>query len=75
VKFTAEKFGGLIRLPGEHEDLRAIGQFLARYTARELAKPEDRNFPIWCCWPPLALLFLLLEQVMMGIKNPLAPSF
>ena len=46
VTFTAEKFGGLIRLPSEIEEdsIVAIGQFLARYTARNIAAIEDWQF-------------------------------
>jgi HK97 family phage major capsid protein len=44
VTFTANKFGGLIRLPTELEEdtFIPIGQFLARYIARQLAKGEDK---------------------------------
>jgi len=43
VTFTAEKFGGLIRLPSEIDDdsIVSMGQFLARYAARNLARAED----------------------------------
>lgn len=43
VTFTAEKFGGMIRLPNEIEEdsIVAMGQFLARYSARHLAEQED----------------------------------
>ncbi len=43
VTFTAEKFGGLIRLPQEidEDSIVAMGQFLARYAARNLALVED----------------------------------
>lgn len=46
VTFTAEKFGGIVRLPSEIEDdsVIAIGQFLARYAARNIARVEDTNF-------------------------------
>lgn len=46
VTFTAEKFGGLIRLPTEIEDdsVVAIGQFIGRYAARQMARAEDHNF-------------------------------
>jgi HK97 family phage major capsid protein len=46
VTFTAEKFGGIVRLPSEIEDdsIIAIGQFLARYAARNIARVEDTNF-------------------------------
>jgi len=43
VDFVAKKAGGLIRVPSEIEadSIVAIGQFLARYAAREFAKWED----------------------------------
>lgn len=43
VTFTANKAGGLIRIPYELEEdtFIAIGQFLARYVARQFAKLED----------------------------------
>ena len=43
VTFTAEKFGGLVRLPAEivEDSIVNIGQFLARYVARQLAYVED----------------------------------
>jgi HK97 family phage major capsid protein len=43
VTFTANKFGGLIRIPTELEEdtFVPLGQFLARYIARQLAKGED----------------------------------
>lgn len=43
VSFNAEKFGGLIRLPSEMDadSIIPIGQFLARYAARQLAYVED----------------------------------
>lgn len=46
VTFTAEKFGGLVRLPSEIDDdsIVAVGQFVARYAARNIAKVEDVNF-------------------------------
>lgn len=46
VTFSAEKFGGLIRLPSEldEDSIVALGQFLARYAARQLAYIEDYNF-------------------------------
>ena len=46
VTFTPEKFGGLIRLPSEIEEdsIVGIGQFLARYAARQMAQVEDYNF-------------------------------
>jgi HK97 family phage major capsid protein len=45
VTFTANKAGGLIRLPSELEEdtFIPIGQFLARYIARQLAKLEDKT--------------------------------
>lgn len=46
VTFTPEKFGGLVRLPTEMDEdsVVAIGQFVARYAARNLARVEDHNF-------------------------------
>lgn len=46
VTFTAEKFGGLIRLPSEidEDSIVAMGQFIARYAARQIAKCEDYQF-------------------------------
>lgn len=46
VTFTAQKFGGLVRLPSEidQDSLFSIGAFLARYAARQIAKVEDHNF-------------------------------
>ena len=43
VTFTANKLGGLIRVPSELEEdtFIALGQFLARYVARQFAKFED----------------------------------
>jgi HK97 family phage major capsid protein len=43
VTFTASKWGGMIRLPSEIEadSIVAVGQFLARYCARNIAKIED----------------------------------
>ncbi|HEV2329376.1 MAG TPA: phage major capsid protein [Verrucomicrobiae bacterium] len=43
VTFTANKCGGLIRVPTELEEdtFIALGQFLARYIARQFAKLED----------------------------------
>ena len=43
VTFTANKAGGLIRIPYEIEEdtFIPIGQFLARYIARQFAKLED----------------------------------
>ena len=45
VTFTANKAGGLIRIPYEIEEdtFIPIGQFLARYIARQLAKLEDKT--------------------------------
>ncbi|MDB6108335.1 MAG: Phage capsid family protein [Pedosphaera sp.] len=45
VTFTANKAGGLIRLPTELEEdtFIPIGQFLARYIGRQLAKLEDKT--------------------------------
>lgn len=46
VTFTAEKFGGLVRMPSEIDDdsIVPMGQFLARYSARQIAASEDYNF-------------------------------
>ena len=46
VTFTAEKYGGLIRVPSEldADSIVAIGQFIARYAARQIAKIEDVVF-------------------------------
>jgi HK97 family phage major capsid protein len=46
VTFTPEKFGGLIRLPAEidADSIVPMGQFLARYSARNIARVEDWNF-------------------------------
>jgi HK97 family phage major capsid protein len=46
VTFTAQKFGGIVRVPSEIEEdsVVAIGQFIARYAARQIAKLEDWNF-------------------------------
>lgn len=43
VTFAAEKFGGLIRLPSEidEDSIVAMGQFIARYAARNIALCED----------------------------------
>ena len=43
VDFVARKAGGLIRLPSEidADSIVALGQFIARYAAREMAKWED----------------------------------
>jgi HK97 family phage major capsid protein len=43
ITFTANKMGGLIRIPYELEEdtFIPIGQFLARYIARQFAKMED----------------------------------
>ena len=45
VTFTANKCGGIIRIPYEIEEdtFIAIGQFLARYIARQFAKMEDKT--------------------------------
>ena len=45
VTFTANKMGGLIRIPMELEEdtFIPLGQFLARYIARQLAKLEDKT--------------------------------
>lgn len=45
VTFTANKAGGLIRIPMELEEdtFIPLGQFLARYIGRQLAKLEDKT--------------------------------
>lgn len=46
VTFNAEKFGGLVRVPSEidEDSIVAVGQFVARYAARNMALAEDHNF-------------------------------
>jgi HK97 family phage major capsid protein len=46
VTFSAEKYGGLIRVPSEldADSIVAIGQFIARYAARQIARIEDVLF-------------------------------
>lgn len=46
ITFTANKAGGLIRIPYELDEdtFIPIGQFLARYIARQMAKLEDKTF-------------------------------
>lgn len=46
VTFTASKWGGLVRLPSEidEDSIVALGQFIARYAAREMALLEDTVF-------------------------------
>jgi HK97 family phage major capsid protein len=46
VNFAAEKWGGLVILPNEidEDSVVAVGQFIARYSAREMAKIEDVVF-------------------------------
>ena len=46
VTFSPEKFGGLVRMPSEIEEdsIVGMGQFLARYCARQTAQVEDYNF-------------------------------
>jgi|SRR5581483_2394398 len=46
VTFAAEKFGGLVRLPSEidEDSIIPMGQFLARYAARQMALCEDSTF-------------------------------
>lgn len=46
VTFTPEKFGGLIRIPSEldEDSIVSIGQFVARYAARQMARAEDTQF-------------------------------
>ena len=45
ITFTANKMGGLIRIPTEIEEdtFIPLGQFLARYIGRQLAKLEDKT--------------------------------
>jgi HK97 family phage major capsid protein len=45
VTFTANKVGGIIRMPTEIEEdtFIPLGQFLARYIARQFAKIEDKT--------------------------------
>lgn len=46
VTFTPEKFGGLVRIPSEIEadSIVALGQWIARYSARNIALVEDYNY-------------------------------
>jgi len=46
VTFSASKWGGLVRIPAEidADSVVAIGRFIARYAARNLAKIEDTVF-------------------------------
>jgi HK97 family phage major capsid protein len=46
VTFAPEKWGGLVILPNEmnEDSVIALGQFVARYSAREMAKIEDTVF-------------------------------
>ncbi len=46
VTFTPEKFGGMVRIPSEldADSIVNIGQFIARYAARNIAKVEDTQF-------------------------------
>jgi HK97 family phage major capsid protein len=46
VTFTPEKYGGLITLPSEldEDSIVAMGQFLGRYCARQMARAEDQLF-------------------------------
>jgi HK97 family phage major capsid protein len=46
VTFTVSKWGGMVRLPSEldADSIVALGQFIARYAAREMAKIEDVVF-------------------------------
>jgi HK97 family phage major capsid protein len=46
VTFNAEKFGGLVRMPSEinEDSIVGMGQFLARYAARNMALCEDSTF-------------------------------
>jgi len=42
VTFTAEKFGGLVRIPTEIDDdsIVPLGQFIARYSAAKSPRPK-----------------------------------
>ncbi|MDR2673902.1 MAG: phage major capsid protein [Opitutaceae bacterium] len=46
VTFSPSKWGGMVRIPAEidADSIVAIGQFIARYSARQLAKLEDLIF-------------------------------
>src|SRR5262249_29966791 len=46
VTFNVEKYGGLVRVPAEMDadSIVALGQFIARYSARQIAKIEDLLF-------------------------------
>lgn len=46
VTFAPEKFGGIIRVPSEidEDSIVPMGQFLARYAARQMAYIEDYQF-------------------------------
>lgn len=46
VNFAASKWGGLVIIPNEidEDSVVAIGQFIARYSARQMAKVEDTVF-------------------------------
>jgi HK97 family phage major capsid protein len=46
VQLVASKWGGLIRIPSEinADSIVPLGQFLARYSAREMARLEDTVF-------------------------------
>jgi HK97 family phage major capsid protein len=46
VTFSPSKWGGLVRIPSEidADSIVAIGQFIARYCARQIAKLEDLIF-------------------------------
>jgi len=46
VTFNAEKFGGIVRVPSEidEDSIVSVGQFVARYAARNMALAEDHNF-------------------------------
>jgi HK97 family phage major capsid protein len=46
VTFTPGKCGGIVRIPSEidADSIVAVGQFVARYIAREMAKLEDTCF-------------------------------
>ena len=46
VTFTAVKYGGLVRFPSEidADSIVPLGNFIARYIAREMAVVEDANY-------------------------------
>ena len=46
VTFSPEKFGGMVRIPSEldADSIVPLGQFIARYAARQIASVEDQVF-------------------------------